>query len=171
METLLTKHIYFITCIRSQIVPTNCQLAQMDNSPQAAFVDTVTTVPLHPLPNLQNVIFLPRSLAQTGQEFPLSFYLLLNLLASGTAVHFFMSQSLPSHSAKLTLKGPLSLRVPRTEVSKEKGRGTARPGCCLLLPHIQTVYLHFTTNYLFRDVLMMSKGNSHACTSQQYCLH
>lgn len=61
----------------------------MDNSPQAAFVDTITTVSLHCLPNLQNIIFLPSSLAQTGQELPLSFYLLLNLLAFGTVVNFF----------------------------------------------------------------------------------
>lgn len=61
----------------------------MDNSPQVAFLDTVTPVSLHRLPYLQNIIFLPRSLAQTGQELPLSFYLLLNLLAFGTVVDFF----------------------------------------------------------------------------------
>lgn len=61
----------------------------MDNSPQVAFVDAVTTISLHRLPNLQNIIFLPRSLAQTGQELPLSLYLLLSLLAFGAVVHSF----------------------------------------------------------------------------------
>lgn len=164
METLLTKHIYFITCISSQITPTSCQLAQMDNSPQAAFVDAVTTVSLHRLPNLQNIIFLPRCLAH-----PCIYYSVCQHLGQCA---LFLANSLfhatvppkPLCKADTERATQSRLRVPRTEVSKEKGRGTARPGCCLLLPHIQTVCLHFKTNYLFRDVLMMRKASSHACT-------
>lgn len=46
-KTLLTKHIYFLTRISCQIAPTSCQLAQMGNSPQVAFVVIITTFSLH----------------------------------------------------------------------------------------------------------------------------
>lgn len=45
-KTLLTKHIYFVTRISCQIAPTSCQLAQMGNSSQVAFVVIVTTFSL-----------------------------------------------------------------------------------------------------------------------------